>query len=290
MNANPHRFDWSALGTTLPTALVEARSLAHHAVQWPTKAARANLAAQPDDSHSSLEWAGAPGALLSQPLPVRTGSLRLGVQLAGLRLVAVRGGRVDDAFALDGRTEAAAGAWVDAVLEAAGLAHASAVKLPYAIPDHPVASGTPYDASSQAAGLDELARWYQASSVVLEEIRAQLGTLQPGPGPVRCWPHHFDIATLVSLDSGDPEHARSVGIGLSPGDEFYPQPYAYLSPWPALRADGLPALPRPGHWHTESFTGAVATGEAILELEDRHRDLLAFLTGAFEILRARLGA
>src|SRR3989454_4741930 len=35
--------------------------------------------------------------------------------------------------------------------------------------------------------------------------------------------------------------------------------YLYVSPWP--RFDGnLPALPPPGHWHTEGFFGAVATG------------------------------
>ena len=290
MNDEHTRFDWGALGATPPTALVDARLLAHHAVQWPTKAARANLSAAANDSHSSLRWDGRLGALLSQPLPTRSGELRLGVRLAGLRLILVRAGRMDGEFALDGRTDAEAGDWVNAVLEAAGLAPAGAVKLPYAIEDHAVGAGAPYEGRTQAAALEELARWYHASSVVLEEIRAQLRALRPGPGPVRCWPHHFDIATLVGLESGDPEHARSIGVGLSPGDNFYPQPYVYLSPWPALKPEGLPALPRPGHWHTQDFTGAVASGDAILRLGDRQRALHGFVAGAFEILRARLGA
>ena len=60
-------FDWITLGGKSPTALVKARTVAHHAVQWPTKVARANLEAVPDDSHSSLVWDAARGALFSQP-------------------------------------------------------------------------------------------------------------------------------------------------------------------------------------------------------------------------------
>jgi len=62
----------------------------------------------------------------------------------------------------------------------------------------------------------------------------------------------------------------------------------YVSPWPRFEGS-LPELPQPGHWHTEGFFGAVATGEEILAMKDRGRALLAFITGAFEIGRARLG-
>lgn len=290
MNAEPIRFDWSALGRTPPTALVDARTLAHHAIQWPTRAARANLAAQPDDSHSSLAWDNRLGALLCQSLPARAGDLRIGVRLTDLALIAVRARGAPDELALDGKTDAAAGAWVDTVLKAAALAPASAVALPYAVPDHPVTGGARYEVRAHATALGELTRWYGAGSAVLEELRTRLAALRPGPSPLRCWPHHFDIATAVGLEEGDPEHARSVGIGLSPGDEFYPQPYVYLGPSPPLQAGDLPALPRPGRWHTSGFVGVVATGEEILRLSDRHRELLAFLAGALEICRARLGA
>ena len=54
--------------------------------------------------------------------------------------------------------------------------------------------------------------------------------LRPGPSPVRCWPHHFDIATCVALESGDPERERGIGTGLSPGDGTYGQPYFHVNP------------------------------------------------------------
>jgi len=51
----------------------------------------------------------------------------------------------------------------------------------------------------------------------------------------------------------------------------------------------LPALPPPGHWHTEGFFGAVATGENPGN-EGSQEGLLAFLTAAFEIGRGASGA
>ena len=83
---------------------------------------------------------------------------------------------------------------------------------------------------------------------------------------------------------------RAVGIGVSPGDEFYSQPYAYISPWPPLSATNLPSLPQPGRWHTRGFVGVVATGEEIVQLPDRRQAFRTFLLETSGICRALLGA
>ena len=95
-------------------------------------------------------------------------------------------------------------------------------------------------------------------------------------------------ATLVSLEEGP--NARTIGVGVSPGDQYYAQPYAYVTPWPRFDGDKLPDPPPPGHWHTEGFFGAVLTGDDILAMADRGRGLLAFINAAFDLGRARLGA
>ncbi len=277
------RFDWSTLGQQAPTALVRARHLAHHAAQWPTKAARANLAAPADDSHASLTWDDARAALMSQPLPANGADVRIGLRVAGLELVVVRGEVVLDTYTLEGRTEAMTGVWFDSALRSLGLKPASDVALPYTLPYHPVAKRAAFRRGPEADALEELARWFGAAADVLNDIAAKLAHLRPGPGPVRCWPHHFDIATLVALEESSAESSRSIGIGVSPGDEHYAQPYAYVSPWPKLAAAGLPSLPPPGHWHTQGFVAAVATGEEILTLQDCGPQLLAFLEAAVEL-------
>jgi hypothetical protein len=282
------RFDWSKLGgRTPPKSLVDARLLAHHALQWVCKTARANLRAAADDAHSSVEWHPALSALVSRPFPASGGEVRAGLRVAGFALVVLRGEAVIDAFQLEHRTDAEAGAWMDSKLRALGLKPAGGVKLPYAVPDHAVARGAAYDTSSAGRELGELARWFAGAADLLDEFKAKLKG--PRAGPVRCWPHHFDIATVVPLREGAAD-AASVGIGVSPGDEFYAQPYVYVSPSPRFDSGALPSLPAPGHWHTQGFLGAVTTGEEILALKNRGPELLAFVAAAFEIAHARLEA
>jgi hypothetical protein len=285
------QFDWSTLGVQAPAALAKARILAHHAVQWPTRAARANLEALPDDSHSSLTWDSERGALFSQALPagdanVRVG-LRIGPHTAGLALIMMRGDIALDTYELAGRRDSMVGVWLDSALRALGLKPASSVTLPYTIPFHAVARGSVYSFSGESAAFDELARWFAAAADLLEDMRRGYPAAHPDAGTARCWPHHFDIATLLTFDAAAGETARSIGIGVSLGDHYYTQPYVYVSPWPQLDVAQLPALPPPGHWHTQGFVGAVATGDEIFTLEDRRTGTFAFVRGACEIGGAR---
>jgi len=279
------RFDWSKLGRTAPAALVGVRNLAHHAAQWPTRAARANLKAVPDDSHSAYDWEASHAALMTQGLPAKGGDIRVGIRVPRLEMIITRGDNVLDAFQFHAKTDAQAGTWLDLKLRVLGLKPAGDVRLPYDLPEHPIGD-RPHELGMLGRELGELARWFGGSADVLEEFVAKLAGARASP--ILCWPHHFDIATLVNLEDGP--NARSIGVGASPGDEYYAQPYVYVSPWPRFDAGKLPDLPSPGHWHTEGFFGAVATGESILAMRDRGGGLLAFVTAAFDIARARLGA
>ena len=94
---------------------------------------------------------------------------------------------------------------------------------------------------------------------------------------------------LFTLDA-NAEKPRTIGVGLSPGDHFYAQPYFYMSPSPQVKAAELPQLPMLGAWRTEGFMGAVATAEAIVALNDRRGGTLEFLHAACDALNARLSA
>ncbi len=280
------QFDWTTLGGKAPTALVKARTVAHHAAQWLAKAAHANLAALPDDSHSSLTWEGEHGVLFSQPFTAGDAEVRVGLRLAGLALVVMRGKLVLDTYELAGRRDSMVGVWLDSALRALGLKAATGVMLPYAIPSHPVARGSAYSFSGESESFDELVRWFDAAADVLEAVRT--GEPDSQASPARCWPHHFDLATLIALAPPGAESARSIGIGLSPGDHYYPQPYFYVSPYPLPKGVTMPPLAL-GHWHTDGFVGAVAIAESILPLEDRRAGVLAFVRAAGDAGRAQLG-
>jgi len=165
-----------------------------------------------------------------------------------------------------------------------GLKPASGVKLPYDLPSASFAR-----AVDEGPRLAALAGWFAAGAEILEELRRKYKRFKPGPSPVRCWPHHFDIAILVGLEEGGAEHAKAIGIGLSPGDDYYAQPYFYLSPYPTPDTENLPALPPGGRWHTHEFFGAVATGVEMLALDDPRGGILAVVDAAFEESLKRLG-
>jgi hypothetical protein len=55
---------------------------------------------------------------------------------------------------------------------------------------------------------------------------AALRALAPGVTPV-LWPEHFDVGITVG----------EVNYGLSPGDDYLPEPYAYVGPWTAPAHD-----------------------------------------------------
>lgn len=258
-------------------AVANARLQAHCALQWPARAARANLPEVADDSHASLTWDESLRAPMSAPLP---GGLRVGLRISTLELISTRGAGTD-VFALAGKTDADASAWIDSALREGGLEPAGMITLPYEV------ERASYAAVDEAA-CAELSGWFAAASAALEALRSQLVDLQPGAGPVYLWPHHFDIATLVRLEKGDPEFARSVGVGLSPGDGHYAQPYAYVSPWPSPDAATLPPAPRGGHWHTQDFVAAVATADELLAVGEKRAALLAFAQEAFGVVQGVL--
>ena len=259
-----------------PTALVDARNMAHAAAQFLYKAAVANIPKAPGDSHSNLTWAS--GRFQTNPLSDDGTVLTLSISPLALAIG-------DKSLTLDGVAASAALDWVDSALGAHGLKPASSVELRYDLPVA-VTELTEYTA---IPGLAEVAAWFELAASTLEEFAAGASDLSPGPSPVRCWPDPFDIATYVSLETGDPETARGIGVGLSPGDTSNEQPYFYINPWPHLSLDQVPAAIEPGYWHTEGYVGSVGTGEAIVGTADPIGGTKAFVQGSFDAGRVALG-
>ena len=271
--------DWRPLGVVDLRSLSEARLQTHYAVQWLACAARAYVPARPDDSHTNLGWNDAINGLATHPLP---GGKRLGISIAALALVVVgEDGAPRAALALPGRTESDVRTWLGEQLKESNL---DPVRLdapsPWEMPAHPIAGGAAYDGAALAEARVELAAWFANADRSLARVRSEYTARHTAVSPVRCWPHHFDIATLISLEGGDPEHARSVNAGLSPGDGSYDEPYFYVSPWPYPDVAKLPPLPSPGHWHTEGFLAAVAPATRIVAARPSQKAAEAFLQAA----------
>ena len=270
---------WRPVGGIDPAAMSAARLQAHLALQWLARAARAYIPCRPDDHHTNLGWDDALGGLVTHPLP---DGARLGLRVADLTLVLVDSSGRKDAFALDRRRDADACDWLGRHARARGFdAQALDAALPYEVPAF--AGGDVYTAAALGEPLAELAIWFSNANGTLAAIRQWLATQNIDAPPVRCWPHHFDLDTLVTLAPG-----RTTGIGFEPGDEHYDEPYFYVSLHPAPDVAALPPLPAIGHWRAKNFTAAIAPAHRILAVNDQGAEVAAFLHAAVEAAIAAL--
>lgn len=269
---------WAPVSPAAARSLADARRQLHHAAQLATAFGISFLPPRGDDSHTNLEWLPETGALASNALH----DVRVALRVAELTLelqvprAARNGGDAGSAlFPLTGRTLEDGAAWIRERLAAARLDRSRyTLARHYEIPPHAVASGAAFDAD--AAALDELARWFGNAAALFERLRAG----NPTASEVRCWPHHFDIATLMTIAPG-----RTVGVGLEPGDAYYDEPYFYVNMHPSPRADALTTQPPGGgSWHTREWIGAVLPGSRLVEgAHAQEGQARAFLDGAIRL-------
>ena len=244
--------DWETLGAVEPHDLVEARQQLHRAAQAVAAVGKQLLPHQPDFGEQSLTWMAGP-RVLAQGLVDGPRPFHAAIRLAQPALLLLdEDCEILSRMPIEGRTLDEAYEWVRQEVEALlGRPLEKPLERPEGLPEHPVATGAPFALAGSAAPA-ELERYYAGADRLLRGLRER----NPGASPVRCWPHHFDLATLILLDpETDPEKARSIGVGLSPGDEGRPEPYFYVLPWPRPTGD-LPALDG-GRWNTEGWVGAV---------------------------------
>ena len=230
---------WKAIKPDTAGQLSDARRQLHHAAQLATAFGISYLPKNADDNHTNLEWIEADSALASNALD----NVRISVRVPDLTLMIG-----DKSLPLRGKTVDNAAEWARKNLTAIGLDGSKyTLAKHYEIPSHPVGSGRAFDANDE--DLDQLARWYSNAAGAFERIRSE----NSGASEVRCWPHHFDIATLVTPAAG-----KSVGIGMEPGDNYYDEPYLYVNMHPSPDGDALPdSLEGEGMWHAKEWIGAV---------------------------------
>jgi hypothetical protein len=265
--------EWQPLDPSAAAQLSDARRQLHHAAQLATAFGISYLEKQADDSHTNLEWLESEGALASHSM----NDTRVAICVHDLAVMT--GGRT---FGLRGKTMDDGAEWLRERLAEAGFDPAKfTLKRHYEIPRHPVASGAKFDAAP--SDLQQLADWYSNAAAALEEVRISHGGTE-----VRCWPHHFDIATLITVAPG-----KTVGVGMEPGDKYYDEPYFYINMNPSPSAIQLPdTLDGEGQWHADEWTGAVLpaskfTGDALLQTQQLDDFLHSAVDAAIRLVRSR---
>ena len=273
--------DWRPLAGVDFARLQDARLQAHYAAQWLARAALAYILPKPDDSHTNLGWEEDFGGFATHKLQ----GARVGLKLFPLSLAILEGKDVPPVriLNLDGHKEADLRAWMGEEMGSLGLdARALDKTPPYKIPPHKIATGSAYGVGGIDEIMRELAAWFSNADRSIGRVAEAMRANKFEVSAVRCWPHHFDIAALITVAAGKEtvESARSIGVGLSPGDEHYGEPYFYVTPWPYPKPSKLPPLPEIGRWHTQKFTAAVVPAHRILAVPGRQTETEKFLAEA----------
>ena len=245
---------WTALNPSIAREIGDARLQLHYAAQFATALGISYLAPRPDDSHTNLGWDRKLEALTSREVRALSHGVRVAIRPRDLTLLVLIDGSIGQRITLNGSTINQIESGLRLALSSAGLdGRRLTLRRHYDLPPHPVAGGDPFD-TTRSGHFAELAHWYGNAAVVLEEVRARIEG-----AAVRCWPHHFDIATITSVAPG-----RTCGIGMLPGDVMFPEPYYYVNayPRPDEKYTSTPLQGR-GVWNTEDWFGAVLTGSRL---------------------------
>lgn len=278
---------WRTVGEYDPVELVEARLQLHWAVQPVMAFADCALEKASDDSQANLGWRDDFESLVGRQ---RLDGLSAGLRIPDMSLLVFNGaGSIAEDAPVEGRTVDEALGWLGSTaVELTGKQPESPIRIrDYEMPDHPVGSGAVFKMEDPPAFV-ELARWFANGDLALRALAAR----DDGWAEVRCWPHHLDLGTLLSLEtSRDASSGRSIGVGMSPGDTSNPEPYFYVNPYSLADPPAhLPSLESNGHWHTEGWFGAVLSAAGILETPEDSQEaaVLSFLRGATDAARGLL--
>jgi hypothetical protein len=269
---------WQTIAKIPPHELVESRLQLHYAIQFIAATGVALAEPLPDYSHTSLAWhLGLEvfvGSAIQAPQP-----FQVALDPASLTLILLdQQSETIATLPLPGKTMAEGLVWLQQELSQLGVDGNKIVFLDYPpddFPAHPLAHGASFD-THQVLALSELTNYYANTAPLFQAIMA---TTEDATA-TRIWPHHFDMATLIMLPGIKNGSPLTVGVGLSPGDTNYNEPYWYVSPYPYPDTASLPALDGDGFWHTQHWVGAVLPASRLAEsisAEAQQQQVEAFL-------------
>jgi hypothetical protein len=275
---HPSDLAWQKLGAVRGEDLAAAREEAHWAMQLLAAVGYTHIERADDDSQSNAGWVDGMQVLVGRRIEVEPVCF---VSLSPARLaVAVHepGGDVLEELELAGHSLDQAYEWLAGAIARRQSSDPVSLNRPeYDMPPHELGTSARFGAASAEARA-ELARWFHDANLVMRDFRAKTrdATLP------RVWPHHFDMGMLVLLEEhGNAQEGRSIGIGLSPGDSAYPEPYWYVNPYPAPEGD-LPE-PKLGAWTDRGSTGLVLPAAGVLDAGDPEAVSRAFVEEAVRL-------
>jgi len=274
---------WIKLNKLSLQNLSEARKQLHQAVQLVSIPTRSFLPKVKDDHFASLKWNKKNNFLESQPLGKDNFKTAISFNNFSILLLN-KDEKIIGCFELNGITYINAFKKLKELIKSTGEdVNKLSLSLPYETPSYQTANDIPFNFFEKSLFV-ELGNYFNNAFLLLENVVKN----RTEATEISCWPHHFDIATLIVLNDSK-DNYKSLGVGLSPGDDNYNQPYFYITPWPYPNTENitLPDLPSGGFWHTKGWVGSVLTSENILKFdstEKQYKAVKEFLNSGIDLI------
>ena len=277
---------WQILTFPEVDKIKQAREQLHQAVQNVGSVGRSLLPHADDDHQANLRWDRSVQRLVGRWIEMDDGKkFRSSLSFSDFAVYLVdQDYTTISSIELEGKKQSTIMVWLEEQFDLLGQDSAKLnLQLPYEIPAYPTSKGQPFNLEDPESA-EVLGKYFHNTDVVVNEVIDSI----EGASDVRSWPHHFDIASLITLnDSGDPETSKSIGVGMSPGDENYDEPYFYVTPWPYPDDQKLTELTgTKGFWHTDGWIGAILTATNLSQsnIQEQHEQVIRFYRRSIENL------
>jgi len=260
---------WNDIPSFDENQLKNARLQLHHAAQIPAIIARSFLGEHHEDIHANLGWAQEINALVSRPIPGPSGNAFIALQFQHPGILILEESFSTQIPLMGNNWNSLFNEVLEILAERGFDKGKISLEQPY---KNDLPAFETYESDFDLNNLEAfevLGSYFSNSNAMLAEILAD----STEASEIRCWPHHFDIASLLDLGKG-----KSIGIGMSPGDSSSTLPYYYVNMWPYPDTDkvSLPALSS-GKWNTEGWVGTLLNAEAFAGTPDQKEIIKTFI-------------
>jgi len=203
---------------------------------------------------------------------------QVAIQINSLTLLISKGSDTIEELSLGGKTLADAFNWLNDKFKSIKADTAVITQRTYDdFPQHEIGSNGSFD-SAIHGGLSQLGSQYYLAFELLSEI----SSAHKEASIVQTWPHHFDMATLLTFNTGDTKY---IGAGFSPGDVHIKQPYYYVNPFPFPEKNKLQELDSLGEWYTRGFNGIVLPYDKIETVPDKAIEIKKYLNNSIAVCK-----
>ena len=262
-------------------AIKSQREQIHQVIQSVSAVGRHFLEPKSDDKNATLTWVPEQGRLAGQWIEAPAGKFRASFSIAEASIHLIdQNINIIDTLEINEKRFPQLMIWFEENIGKLGLPVENFDgDFPYEMPEYPTQKNKPFDFADKTS-LAALSAYYHNTFKVLSRFSGKY----EHASKVIVWPHHFDQALSIKLkDSGDPATSHYVGLGMSPGDEHYNQPYMYVNSWPYVEEQFLKELTF-GNWHSDEWVGGVLLAEELWSAENQEEALKLFYEEASKLL------